>query len=132
MKYTTDPGGIGHFESLGGPLNFFLGSIDKFAMWNRVLSASEVNQLFAKYLDVHPVVDKQSNVGISPNPASDVVSITTNPSFYGINYELTDLTGKIIYEGVIDSNVENIDIGDLYSGLYILRIGNTSYKVLKN
>jgi hypothetical protein len=44
---------------------------------------------------------------------------------------LFDLTGKCVYQILCDSNEQNIHVGFLKSGLYLLRIGTHTSKILK-
>lgn len=62
-------------------------------------------------------------VKIYPNPAYDKLRIEGG----GVdnNYEIYDMIGKVIGEGIINSNIENIDISSYRPGVYILQLKNS-------
>jgi hypothetical protein len=68
-----------------------------------------------QYIDIE--VNENVNVNISPNPASDYITIQSE--FKNLNYELYDFSGKTILNGKVNSK---IDVSQLESGIYFLRI----------
>ena len=65
-------------------------------------------------------IDMENNISISPNPASNTININTK-------LKITDLTiinsnGQIVK--TIQNNNKTIDISDLETGIYILKINN--------
>lgn len=65
-------------------------------------------------------VEELTNVelSVSPNPATEMVTITLNGSF---EFELTDLNGSIMFEGK-SKNTKDLNISSLASGVYLLTI----------
>lgn len=60
---------------------------------------------------------------IYPNPASDYIRILSDPSKQEGKFELSDLTGRILFEGKLqptDQNYLEIRLPQLYHGTYIL------------
>ena len=74
--------------------------------------------------------DKISEVKIYPNPSSDLINIE------GINIKesnklsLYDIHGKLILEKYITDNI-TIDISNLESGIYFIKLNDTYSKVIK-
>lgn len=65
--------------------------------------------------------------GVYPNPATDKIRIEVCcPAPYAI----TELTGRLLEEGLYNPG-ESITIHHLKPGLYMVRVGNTSYKFIK-
>jgi len=67
------------------------------------------------------------NLNVYPNPATDVVSISySTVGNENVSYRMTDLSGKSVIVrdlGVRNgSQIENIDLSNLASGMYILEI----------
>jgi hypothetical protein len=56
------------------------------------------------------------------------VEINTNES---IQYEIISILGKTLLSDRVGSGTHNIDISELPSNIYFLRIGNLSAKFLK-
>ena len=72
----------------------------------------------------------ESEKQIFPNPTSQYLSINgTNEN--NLNYSIYNSKGEIVIDGVMNSNKFSIDISELESQIYILRIGNFSYKIIK-
>jgi hypothetical protein len=62
---------------------------------------------------------------ISPNPAQQFihVALKNTPKFKS-SFQIIDLEGKIIHEGIWESGVQkmNIDLGQVSKGIYVLRV----------
>lgn len=56
---------------------------------------------------------------IYPNPCQNLITIDWPNSYISVNYSISDLTGKLMLNGVI---TKNIDVSILASGTYILTI----------
>lgn len=69
--------------------------------------------------------DILSNIRLYPNPSEQYIHIEGKPE--GQAFELIDASGKVLLIG----SQNQLDISNLRSGLYILRIGNTSMKIIK-
>ena len=61
---------------------------------------------------------------VFPNPTTDVLNIRfTSPNARTANYQIADLSGKIVQNGEIETNVENtVDVKDLADGYYIVEL----------
>jgi len=123
-----------------------LGSIDDFAIWNRLLSAEEITQIhtqgeagtsLGKILGLVSDQAKKAEdtfpVRLFPNPASDVLYIESLPE--NSTLSLYDATGHCLYTGIYSNRAE-INLSDLYEGLYFIRISagsqRNSLKFLKH
>ena len=60
---------------------------------------------------------------------STIDLIETNEN--NLNYTIYNSKGELVIYGVLKSNNFSIDISELESQIYILRIGNFSYKIIK-
>ncbi|NTW31965.1 MAG: T9SS type A sorting domain-containing protein [Bacteroidetes bacterium] len=77
---------------------------------------------------------KSNYVLIFPNPANNIVTIKTNNVIFPSNYFFENQAGQIVLKGKLTKNNQNINISDLSSGAYILKIGEenkASFKVIK-
>jgi hypothetical protein len=48
-----------------------------------------------------------------------------------IGYEIRNLLGVKLRDGVLKNGNEDISIGDIPKGIYLLKIGNSSIKLVK-
>lgn len=68
---------------------------------------------------------------VYPNPTSDVLVLTTENTEVK-EYTLLDIKGRKVASGTIENPAETkIDIKDMASGLYLLKVGNTTQKIVK-
>jgi hypothetical protein len=68
-------------------------------------------------------------IQIYPNPAHN--QITINGKF-GETLILSDVLGKIVLQKQLKSASESIDITQLANGMYLVNVGNTTSKLIKN
>ena len=65
---------------------------------------------------------------IYPNPANDYTQIEI--SHYPTPLCLLDMNGKIVYEDVIQQSSYQLNVSTFEKGIYLLRIGNESNKLV--
>ncbi len=63
------------------------------------------------------------NVKVYPNPASTFI-IIEKESFEMVDFQITDLLGRTVLVGKLESSNSEIDISNLYNGLYFLKLDN--------
>ena len=78
------------------------------------------------------IIDEKnkSEFELFPNPSSDLLTLK-NIHEKKLNYAIYNSLGKLIINGTLNSPNYNIDISKLESQLYILIIGEFSYKIIK-
>lgn len=70
-------------------------------------------------------------VTIFPNPASEQIFISMIPNLLlGSNISMKDSNGKFLFQKLIDTNFQVIDIVNFQDGVYFLEIGNYSYTIV--
>ena len=78
---------------------------------------------------ISSVIDPLNNeISIYPNPVGQILEVKN--AGYGA-FSLYDINGKLVLEGVLDSDVAAVELGSLQSGLYIFRVGHFAEKLLK-
>lgn len=81
--------------------------------------------LVAKYsIPSVNVVDQNNDndTRVFPNPASRFLHIEVDQEYVGESYSLSTIEGKVIQSSILSALDTNIDVTDLFSGLYILNI----------
>ncbi|MEI6456118.1 MAG: T9SS type A sorting domain-containing protein [bacterium] len=82
-------------------------------------------------------VGKNSTIRVTPNPATDKISITYDLEKAGsVTAQVTDLTGRNVITTLFGdkpkgSNISVMDLRSLPAGTYIIRVGNAFGKVVK-
>lgn len=109
--------------------NSFIGSIDEFLIYDRGLSAGEVNNIYtnAWALKVGTIKEK-TQLNVHPNPAKDYIDFN-QPSK---NIRVFSITGIEIKTGfTLQDNKFRMDISALSKGMYVLQIDNESIRFVK-
>ena len=78
------------------------------------------------------IADNQ-DLKIFPNPTNNTIQITGNPSINNKNFTITDILGKTVKSGKINSADDKIDLSDFNSGAYYLKIEDylNAFKIIK-
>jgi hypothetical protein len=97
------------------------GALDDIGVWNRELSAIEIEQLFDAQPTAASIGDLDVNsIGMSPNPAFEELKLSSNET---IAVEITDLNGKILYSQEFIGTI-TVDVNNWMSGVYTVRSNN--------
>lgn len=114
-------------RAIGG--GYIAASIDDVGIWSRVLTATEISQLYNSTLSTNDTKSTKSNVSIAPNPVSDILSV--NIPLKGKNtYKIIDINGRILLSGELNDSKINVSL--LNRGSYFLDIeGISSFKFIK-
>ena len=76
-------------------------------------------------------ITKQSPINIFPNPTDTELRVVTFESKAGELYQIFDYTGKLYNSGLVVSDNFVIDVSQLPTGLYVIRIDETNLKFIK-
>ncbi|MFM7814314.1 MAG: PKD domain-containing protein [Flavobacteriales bacterium] len=74
---------------------------------------------------------EQINLSVYPNPAVDQITVTFN---HPIQLDILDVNGRVVYTnvGILWSSPSTVWVGDLSSGLYVIRAFQGSSIVTRN
>ena len=73
-----------------------------------------------------------------PNPTTDYLTLNvSNNEFSNLNFQLIDITGKIIETRKIVNSIETISMEELPKAIYFLKVVNNNkdvktFKIIKN
>ncbi len=75
-----------------------------------------------------------TRVLIYPNPASSTLTIEGSTGLRGMDYTITDMTGRVAASGLLAGEKTQVDISQLASGVYMIRFADQKqgYKITKN
>lgn len=76
-------------------------------------------------------INPNPTISISPNPASTMLHISLDDNTVNQNGKLLDNQGKVLKNFILTSGENNIDIHDLDSGVYFVKIDTQSIKIVK-
>ena len=68
------------------------------------------------------VPEYETGVSLRPIPASTALQISLDQLSGTLNYEVLDISGKLIARGTFQSVQSTIDISSYASGMYLLRL----------
>lgn len=119
----------------GSFTNQFFGKIDDIGIWSRVISGSEVSDLFksAKNTGAIRFPSELQNTGISvfPNPTIGSFTISCPESIIGKTYSICDLKGKIIFCDEFRESITHVNSFEFTSGIYFFRIHEYRGPIIK-
>lgn len=72
----------------------------------------------------------ENNFSFYPNPTKNSLTIELN-QLSNSDYYITDVTGKVVKGGNISSFIQDIDVSDLFKGVYIITVGKINKKFIK-
>ncbi|MFT6687340.1 MAG: hypothetical protein ACJAX7_000338 [Saprospiraceae bacterium] len=70
-----------------------------------------------------PTIDLASTISLYPNPSNDFINISLNKDQL-LKIELYNMTGSLLFETDLNSNIYALNISNYPSGTYILRVSN--------
>ena len=122
-----------HMKVIGGG-HTWPGSVLNTAGTNQDIDASMEIWLFFSRYDINgPLsVNEFDNiqVNIYPNPTQSKINLSLNFS-KEVDYELFSPLGKQLMNGTFTSSNEEIDLSNLPSNIYFLKVDNQVFKILK-
>jgi antitoxin component YwqK of YwqJK toxin-antitoxin module len=100
--------------------NPFIGIVDEMALFNRVLSAAEIQGIMNNGISIVTSVKEtkaELEMKVYPNPSNGVFQLSTTAA--NVQYKLVDLVGKELLSGTF-SNTFNLNVNQLPKGAYLL------------
>ena len=78
--------------------------------------------------------NEDTGVEVYPNPTNGVITIvgTDYVCSQTTEFVITNITGQIVLQGTISSDNQQIDVRNLENGMYFIKIGNETIKIIKN
>lgn len=122
----------------GGSISYSIGQIDYIYPTGAGNSSEGLQQPYEIF--VTEINESLNSVAITifPNPSSQSVIIDfKSVDFKNHSYQLTDVNGKLISEQKISESQSKINVADLNSGIYFIRISTASsslktFKLIKH
>ncbi len=75
---------------------------------------------------------KALGVSVYPNPANDYIEVVvSNMSVKKLNLQVYDFLGKLVQSHSISQQTTRLNIKDLKKGVYVLKVGNTTKRFVK-
>lgn len=120
-----------HYQSNNASLSWTLGEVASEPLTNNTNTLSQgfhQGNLFVSAIEDE--LDLDFSIKAYPNPVLDILIVETQD--LDNKYQIIDLHGEVIKNGIITSEKEEIDFTGLSSGIYFLSIsGNETHKVIK-
>ena len=75
-------------------------------------------------------IKDKSNIAVYPNPAKEVL-IIKNEELRMENYSIFNVSGQILMQGALSTETTNINVKELPSGMYFVKVGDKTGKFIK-
>jgi len=72
-----------------------------------------------------------SGIHVYPNPSTGVFNLNVTDDLIGKNYQVYDIIGNIVFDGIIMSNDCPIDLTGMKSGIYIVSLISQNQRITK-
>jgi hypothetical protein len=109
--------------SSGVPGCYSKGIIDDIAIWNRSLTTSEIKNVFKNPTKILEPKEAKINIHLNPNPVIGSLFISSDDKIDKV--EIINLLGQRILTQNNNSTQLLVDMTEIPSGVYIVRINNT-------
>lgn len=135
-EYTDGDNGVDveHFKVIGGGHTWPGSAGGGFGTNYDIDASSEIwNFLLGYELDSNTTDIEnlsKNRISIYPNPADSYI-IIENVFRYNTDYVIISLAGTVVKNGTINSQSKKVDISQLHSGLYFIKVGKRVFKVNK-
>ncbi len=119
--------------SLTGTDQYLNGCLDDIGIWDRALTAIEVNNLFNEgNVGIGDQIQNNS-ISIFPNPAQSVINVMADNKLLSEIYSIYDNRGKVVLTGKLNSQNTTIELGNLSGGIYMFSVGENMqiFKIIK-
>jgi len=127
---------VEHFKVNGGghdwPGSFGTNDIvSDIEIWNFV-SRFDINGLIdCNSSSINDNNEKDLDIELYPNPTKNSLTINTDLS-NSLEYEIYSVLGSFISSGKIEANNNTINLSNLPPNVYLLKINNNTFKIIRN
>lgn len=73
----------------------------------------------------------QASVKIVPNPATDLFTLSVNNELIGTTYTVTDLTGREMLSGNVNTQTTPISVAGISAGIYLITVSDGTSAITK-
>ena len=104
------------------------------AGWQSDNTIAEFAGIVKAFGDVYSSVENHSmdnDIIVYPNPFVNELYIRTGESNEVVSIQISDISGQLVFEQIIDKGQSTIDLSKLNSGIYILRVENEQFSSKK-
>ncbi len=71
-----------------------------------------------------------NNISVFPNPSNGLLNIQLPPKYIGSQINVYDATGVLIYKSMSTATLESLNLSDLSSGVYLIKLGEYSARFI--
>lgn len=104
-----------------GTMEYFNGVLDDFRIYDRALKADEVEVLYETATGME-TVNAPASFSVSPNPATNSVSIRTKGTSPILSVELAEPTGRQVRSWSGGSISSELNLGNVPYGMYVMTL----------
>ena len=119
-------------QAINGMANVRVDMLDMRNSDNMILAGTHGRGFYTAIYNVYPesVNDtEKSDITIYPNPSNGIIYINSKNKSQK-NYEIYDITGRIVKKGILNNSVNKINLENVRSGNYLIKIGNKTFKLI--
>lgn len=69
-------------------------------------------------------------LSVYPNPASDVINVSADQNLAGYNFQIMDITGRVLTSTQLTGEISTVSVAELAKGNYIYKITNKNNQMV--
>ncbi len=130
IQNTSFPLIIGDPDTISS--NSIVGSMEDIYIYNRALTSGEIAEfsIYHKPTGLNPNSIEDDCI-LYPNPVSDEVNISSSVDFRNSEYRITDMGGKILMSGFLNTENHRLNLSSFKPGFYNILIDNGTRTIIK-
>ncbi len=74
---------------------------------------------------------EEATITLAPNPARDFVTVSIHEKYCNQTMVIMDAFGRTVYNQATTQSEQEVPIADLPSGLYLVKVGSITTKLIK-
>lgn len=129
---------VEHFKIINGAHTWPGNAIGGSGTNYDINASVEIWKFFSRYdingliipTNIEPLSEVSYDINIYPNPTKSIINIELDINRQ-MEFQLFTTIGKSLFRGKINTGKHQIDISELPKGMYLLKIGDESFKILK-
>ncbi len=126
LTYTWNPGGPGQ-SVVVSPTTTSIYTVTSTGT-NNCLNSALLTVSVSVCTDLNNLQKEIENIIIYPNPFDNIITVLSSGKQ---NVEILNSLGMIIYSGIIENKINTINMKDYARGVYYIRVGSETKKMIK-
>lgn len=96
-----------------------------------IIQSKMIDVVFQSNASINKLTNEKIKIDFYPNPADDKLNLNLSHSLTNVEINIIDASGKIVKSYNMNGSFKTMEISDLESGIYQLKISNSQFTQIK-